>query len=258
MPPAEVAPVLHAVGVGVRHGRVDAVTDVTLAVAAGDKVALVGPNGSGKTTLLRVLGGLCTPTSGIAHLDGADLRRVPGPARARRLAFVGQDEQGDLPFTARDVLLLGRAVRHPDWRPYDDADHAAVDALLDRWELAPLASRGLDEMSGGERRRVLLARAFAQGGDVLLLDEPTNHLDLRHQHALLAHVADAPGTAVVALHDLDLAAAYCTRVVMLARGRVVADGPAPQVLTAARVGEVYGVDARAVDLGGRHHLLVGR
>ncbi|MFC8190292.1 ABC transporter ATP-binding protein [Cellulomonas sp. NPDC057328] len=250
--------VLHAQDVGVRHGPVTALTGVDVRVHPGEVVALVGPNGSGKTTLLRVLGGLRRPTTGRALLAGTDLRSVPDRTRARRVAYVGQDEEGDLPFTPREVLLLGRAVRHPDWRPYDADDRAAVEALLARWELGPLADRGLDEMSGGERRRVLLARAFAQGGDVLLLDEPTNHLDLRHQHALLAHVADAGTTAVVALHDLDLAAAYCTRVVMLARGRVVADGPPADVLTADRVGAVYGVDARTVDDGRRRHVVVGR
>ncbi|WP_222928364.1 ABC transporter ATP-binding protein [Cellulomonas telluris] len=250
--------VLHAEDVGVRHGHVTALAGVDVRVDPGEVVALVGPNGSGKTTLLRVLGGLRRPTTGRALLAGTDLRRVPDRERARRVAYVGQDEEGDLPFTAREVLLLGRAVRHPDWRPYDADDHAAVAALLQTWQLTGLADRGLDEMSGGERRRVLLARAFAQGGDVLLLDEPTNHLDLRHQHALLAHVADAGGTAVVALHDLDLAAAYCSRVVVLASGSVVADGRPADVLTAALVGRVYRVHARTLHDGRRTHVVVGR
>ena len=250
--------VLRAADLRVRLGGAPVLDGVSLRVEEGEKVALLGPNGSGKTTLLRVLAGIAPPTSGRATLRGRDLREIPDGRRAQMLAFLAQEEHTDLPFTARDVLLLARGVGLSDWRPYRRADHEAVEALAQQWELTGLLDRTLQDMSGGERKRVLLARTFAQGTPVVILDEPTNHLDLRHQHEVAARVADSGRTALMALHDLDVAAAYCERVVLMSRGRVVADGAPAEVLTARAVEEVYGVSARRADVDGRVRLLVGR
>lgn len=250
--------VLRAADLRVRLGGAPVLDGVSLRVEEGEKVALLGPNGSGKTTLLRVLAGIAPPTSGCVTLRGRDLREIPDGRRAQMLAFLAQEEHTDLPFTARDVLLLARGVGLSDWRPYRRADHEAVEALAQQWELTGLLDRTLQDMSGGERKRVLLARTFAQGTPVVILDEPTNHLDLRHQHEVAARVADSGRTALMALHDLDVAAAYCERVVLMSRGRVVADGAPAEVLTARAVEEVYGVSARRADVDGRVRLLVGR
>ncbi|WHU46134.1 ABC transporter ATP-binding protein [Gordonia sp. L191] len=244
--------------VSVEHRGVIAVREVSLRVDDGEKVALVGPNGSGKTSLLRVLAGIARPTRGVCRLRGRPMRAHSDSERARMVASVGQDEYSELPFTARDVLLLGRSAGMSDWRPYRGEDHRAIEELARLWEVDGLLDRTLHEMSGGERRRVLLARAFAQRADIVVLDEPTNHLDLRHQHDILARVADSPLTAVVALHDLNLAAAYCDRVVVMDRGTTVGDGPPGDVLTARLVREVYGVNARREDTDGRVRLLIGR
>ncbi|MFF7682382.1 ABC transporter ATP-binding protein [Microbacterium sp. NPDC007973] len=254
---AQPAPLLAATDVAVAHGRRRVVEAVSLTVAPGERVAVVGPNGAGKTSLLRALAGLVRPAHGAVRLNGLDLSRLSDRDRARRIAFVAQDEHTDLPYRARDVLLLGRAAGRGDWHRYDEGDHAVVDEVATRWDLAPLLDRTLDALSGGERRRVLLARAFAQRADLLLLDEPTNHLDLRHQHALLAHLRDTRATAVLTLHDLDLAAAYCTRVIVLDRGRVLVDAAPHEALTADRVTRVYGVPAASVDVGGRARILIG-
>lgn len=250
--------VLRAADLRARLGGAPVLNGVSLRVEEGEKVALLGPNGSGKTTLLRVLAGIAPPTSGCATLRGRDLREIPDGRRAQMLAFLAQEEHTDLPFTARDVLLLARGVGLSDWRPYRRADHEAVEALAQQWELTGLLDRTLQDMSGGERKRVLLARTFAQGAPVVILDEPTNHLDLRHQHEVAARVVDSGRTALMALHDLDVAAAYCERVVLMSRGRVVADGAPAEVLTARAVEEVYGVSARRADVDGRVRLLVGR
>jgi iron complex transport system ATP-binding protein len=249
---------LRAESVGVRHGNLAALTEVSLAVSSGDVVGLVGPNGSGKTSLLRVLAGISRPSSGAVLLDGKPLAAVPEKLRCRALAYVGQDEHSEMPFTARETLLLGRSNLHRDWEGYDVDDHHAVDRLLIDMDLTGLADRTLDRMSGGERQRVLIARALAQEPQTILLDEPTNHLDARYQHHIMAAVTSRGITAIVVLHDLNLAAAYCNRVVMLESGHKIADGSTRDVLQAQRVADVYGVRTRIVELGDRPHLVLGK
>lgn len=247
---------LEAEAVAVAHRRRRVLDDVSLALHPGERIAVVGPNGAGKTSLLRALAGLSRPAAGRVLLRGVDLARMRDRDRARHLAFVAQDEHTDLPYRARDVLLLGRAAGRGDWHRYDRDDHAVVAEVSARWDLTALLDRTLDTLSGGERRRVLLARAFAQEAEVLMLDEPTNHLDLRHQHALLAHLRDTGATAVLTLHDLDLAAAYCTRVVLLDRGRVLVDGPPESALSSERVSAVYGVPVTTAHVAGRPRILI--
>jgi len=237
---------------------------------AGALTALLGPNGAGKSTLLRAVAAAPRPESGEVRLHDVDLHALPRRERARRLSLVEQDATTELPLTARAVVRLGRY-------PYEsrfgaatggDEDEGIVRRALERTGAAHLADRELPTLSGGERQRVLIARALAQQPEhpeegALLLDEPTNHLDIRAQLdglALLADLAAEGGTVVAALHDLTLAAAHAHRVVVLAGGRVVAEGPTEQTLTPELVREVYGVEARWIDnpLTGRPLLATAR
>ena len=218
---------------------------VDLGVGAGEVVGLVGPNGSGKTTLLRVLTAALRPDRGTVHLHDQDLRTLGGRERARRIAIVVQESAGELPMTVADLVLLGRTPHRGAGRGREIAARA-----LERVGALELAGRELGSLSGGERQRVLVARALAQEPEVLLLDEPTNHLDVGAQHEIL-HVVRALGLAtIVVLHDLNLAARYCDRVVLLHDGAVRADGPPSEVLHAPQLQEVYAVGAeplRAAD-----------
>lgn len=230
-----------------------AVSDAALTVEPGQRIALVGPNGAGKSTLLRAIAGLVEPAAGSIELRGSPISELGRLAVARRLAVVPQ--LPSLPFatTVEEVVALGRLPHEHPIRGLRPADRAAIAAAIDRVGVGHLLGRDARELSLGERQLVLLAMAVAQEAPVLVLDEPTVHLDLRHQvevMELLVDLNERDGTTVVAvLHDLGLAAHFFPRVVVIDRGRIVADGPPRDALTPERVREVFGVDPALVRLG---------
>ncbi len=232
---------------------------IDIGVARGEFVAVVGPNGAGKSTLLRVLVGLQRASAGEIEVDGRDLRAWSARQRAQRIAFVEQESAGFADLLVRELVTLGRLPAHPPWRSAGAGEEAAVGRALAAVDLAGHADRSMSQLSGGERRRALLARALAQDTELIVLDEPTNHLDIRHQHALLRRVRTLDRTVVAALHDLDTALVYADRVVMLDAGRVVAAGPAAEVLRPDLVESVFGVPAAHVrhPVTGRTRLVVG-
>ncbi len=240
---------LEARGVGFAYGRRAVVAGVELAVAPGELVGVIGPNGSGKTTLVRLLSGVLRPDTGEVRLDGRPLRSWSRAEIARRMAVVAQDPPLTFAFTALEIVLMGRAPHLARLGFPGPHDLTCARAAMERLEVADVADRPLDRLSGGERQRVLLARALAQDAGVLLLDEPTTHLDLRHQTGIYdvvrALCRDAGAAVVTVLHDLNLAALYCDRLVLMAGGRVAATGPPAAVLDAATLAAAYGV---AVDV----------
>ncbi|MBG0852509.1 ABC transporter ATP-binding protein [Streptomyces spinoverrucosus] len=214
---------------------------VSITPAPGAMTGLLGPNGSGKSTLLRLLSGVLAPASGVVTLDGRPLSDLRRRDIARRVAVVEQQADTQVELTVADVVRLGRVPHRRAWTPPTPADEDAVRGALARTGLTDRADQPWHTLSGGERQRVQIARALAQEPRELLLDEPTNHLDLQHQLDVLDLLAALPVTSVVALHDLNLAAMYCDRLVVLTRGRVVAAGTPAEVLTADLIAEVYGV-----------------
>ena len=233
-----------------------ALSDVDLHIGAGERVALVGPNGAGKSTLLRAIAGLVDPGAGTIELGGTPLAGLDRQAIARRLAVVPQ--LPSLPFstTVEEVVALGRLPHEHPIRGLRPADRAAVAAAIDRVGVGHLLGRDARELSLGERQLVLLAMAVAQSAPTLVLDEPTVHLDLRHQVEVMELLADLnarDGTTVIAvLHDIGLAAHFFPRVVVLDKGRLVADGPPIDALSEARIREVFGVDPSLVRLPAGH------
>jgi len=235
--------ILEADRVSFAYGERAVLAGVSLAVAPGELVGVIGPNGSGKTTLVRLLSGVLVPRGGEIRLGGEPLVALRRRAVARRLAVVPQDAGGEFPFTAIEVVLMGRAPHLPALAFPRARDLAIAREAMARLEVGHLEDRPLDRLSGGERQRVLLARALAQEPEVLLLDEPTTHLDLRHQAGVYDEVRDLGrrcGVAVVSvLHDLNLAATYCDRLILLADGRIVGAGVPDVVLTADLLAETY-------------------
>jgi iron complex transport system ATP-binding protein len=237
-------------GVTAGYGGVPIVHDLSLQVRAGERIVLVGPNGAGKSTLLRLMSGILEPTSGDVILDGRPARTMSRETIARRVAVVPQIAA--LPFATRveEVVALGRLPHEDPLRGQRAADRAAVATAIDRVGLGRLVGRDARELSLGERQLVLLAMAIAQAAPVVLLDEPTIHLDIRHQVDVMDLVGDLnqrDGTTIVAvLHDLNLAARYFPRIVVVAGGRVAADGPPELALAPDLIREVFGVDPTVV------------
>jgi len=228
--------------IGVRADGRDLIAGVSMTCTPGKVTALLGPNGSGKTTLLNVVAGLRRPTTGNVNVDEYDVHRLPARQRSRLLALVEQQASTGLNLTARDVASLGRIPHRSRWGAGDSDGAAVVQRCLDAVDAASYADRPWAQLSGGERQRVHLARTLAQEPRVLLLDEPTNHLDLAHQLRFLERLRGLGLTTVVALHDLDLAAAYADDVAVLDGGRLVRHGPVDSTLDRTVVADVYRVD----------------
>jgi iron complex transport system ATP-binding protein len=238
------APVFGASDVTFRYpgARSDAVAGVDLSVADGEFVALLGPNGSGKSTLLRLLLGALRPQSGAVRFRGTPVLEWPRDALAREVGVVTQSEEMAFPVTVRELVAMGRYPHLGAWRRESDADRTAIaDAML-RCGVGELADRPLPELSGGERQRARLARALAQQPRALVLDEPTASLDIAHEMTLfemLAALARCDVSIVVITHNLNLAARYARRLVLLDGGRVVADGPPRDVIRQDVLEPVY-------------------
>ncbi|MEV0601933.1 ABC transporter ATP-binding protein [Streptomyces sp. NPDC050315] len=235
-------------GVTVELAGARIVEDIALRADSGQAVGVVGPNGSGKSTLLRCVYRALRPTAGTVRLDGDDLHAMDARAAARRLAALPQESAAEFDFTAGEVVAMGRLPHHRG-SPFSGrsaADDALCAEALDRVGAAHLAGRGFRSLSGGEKQRVLIARALAQQPRVLVLDEPTNHLDIAHQLEVLSLVRRSGLTVLAALHDLNLAASHCDLLYVLDGGRVVASGPPHDVLQPPLLAEVFGVRAHRV------------
>jgi iron complex transport system ATP-binding protein len=250
--PASTAPLLALEGARARYpgAALPALDGVSLSVRAGHLTALLGPNGAGKSTLLRVGAGLLAPESGLVRIAG---REGPGLDRrwaARLVALVPQSEPVATGFRVRQVVAMGRAPHQDAWMRERPEDRAAVDEAMVRCDLASIAERPVETLSGGEQRRVSVARALATRPRVLLLDEPAAFLDVRHRlelYDLLSDVVVRDGIGcLVAMHDLDAAARVAHHVVLMRDGRVVAAGPPDEVMTAVTLRATFDAE---VDVG---------
>ena len=239
---------LRAADVSFSYGDEPVVSGVSLDVAAEGFVGIIGPNGSGKTTLLRLLAGTRTPQKGDVSLDGRSLRTMRRAEVARRMAVVPQETHLAFEYSVLEVVLMGRYPHLGAFAVEGPSDLAVARKALAATGTLELEARPFSTLSGGEKQRVIIAAALAQiTQGVLLLDEPTAALDLKYQlgvAALLRSLHAAHNLAVVvSTHDLNFAAGLCNTLVMLKKGRVLAAGPVEEVLTAARVRELYDVDA---------------
>src|SRR3954470_10856115 len=246
-------PMIELRGVSAAYRGRTVLAGIDLRIDAGERLALIGANGAGKSTLLRVIAGPLGRTAGDVRLGGTPIEDLDRMAIARRVAVV--PEAATLPFATRveELVGLGRLPHEAPLRGHRPTDRAAVAAAIERVGLGHLLGRDVRELSLGERQLVLLGVAVAQAAPAMLLDEPTVHLDLRHQveaMELICDLNDRDRTTIVAvLHDLGLATHFFDRLVLVDRGRIVADGPPDDVLSDDRVRDVFAVDPRFVPVG---------
>lgn len=224
------------------YGEDVIVKSVSCSFAEGTFTGIIGPNGSGKTTLLKAFSRVI-PSSGILELNGKAVSEYTPAELGMALGFVPQDEGRPFSYTVLQVVLMARYARTSRFSALNPDDYARCDRALEETGIAHLKDRSIRALSGGEWQRVLIARALAQDTRVLLLDEPTSHLDLSHQTdilALMRRLAGSGSTIIGIFHDLNLAALFCDRLIMIRNGRVVADDTPAKVMTAGKIREVYG------------------
>lgn len=244
---------LSVTSLGASLGGKPVLKDISFAVRAGEFVGLLGPNGAGKSTLLRSVLGLI-PSQGAIVMGSRPAAALSMAERARLVAYLPQEREIAWGMAVDELVSLGRTPHRTAFAGLDRDDHAAIRRAMRRMEIEHLGHRAATELSGGEKARVLIARALAQDAPLLLADEPTAGLDPSHQIALMRIFAKlaGEGRAVVAsLHDLGLAARWCSRLVLVDRGSIVADGPPPAVLSPERVRQVYGVEAYFGEAAGK-------
>ena len=233
------------------------VDDASFRLSPGELIVLLGPNGAGKTSLIRASLGLEKPSRGLATLSGADTHSLSPIARARGVAYLPQIRPLAWPNTVRDVVALGRFSHGAALGRLKGGDSKAVERAIKACDLTHLAHRSADTLSGGELARMHCARAFAAEAPLLIADEPTSALDPRHQYRILDMITafvEQGGGALVVLHDIQLAARYASRLIWMQNGRIMADGPPAETLTAGRLETVYGIRASVeglrVDMAG--------
>jgi iron complex transport system ATP-binding protein len=231
-------------GFGYRDRRVG--SDVSLSLAAGEVLCLLGPNGSGKTTLFKTLLGLLPPQAGEVLIDGGNLRARARDEVARAVSYVPQAQAVFFPFTVREVVVMGRTAHLGIFSSPSRRDREVAQAALERMRLAHLAEAVYTRISGGERQLTLIARALAQDAQAILMDEPTANLDFGNQVRVLQHIRSLARSGIGVLlstHDPDHAFLCADRVAMLCEGRLVRHGSPAEVITAESLRQVYGVDA---------------
>jgi len=237
-------PAVELVDWSVTLGGRAVLSDIDLSAYPGELVGLVGPNGAGKSTLLRSIIMMPQPTGGAGRVFGRDISRISTAELARMVALMPQNLVLSFPFPAEEVVMMGRHPHLSRFQRESDEDWRIVRESMTRTDTAGLSRRIVTSLSGGETQLISMAKTLAQTAPVMLLDEPTASLDLRHQELIFGVVrefASAGGCAIVAIHDLGLAARYCTRIVLLKDGRIVAEGDAHQVFNAELLSSVYDI-----------------
>jgi iron complex transport system ATP-binding protein len=234
---------VRAENIRVKLGGAEILHGVSLEASDGEFVGVIGPNGSGKSSLLKCICRALMPSGGSITLDGENIARMSYRESARRVASVAQNSPAGIDFTVLEMTLIGRSPHKRGMERDNAQDYEIARSALETVGLTGLEERAFSTLSGGERQRTALAQALAQQTPCLLLDEPTNHLDIHHQLNIMEIVKSLGVTVIAAIHDLNIAAAYCDKLYVLRGGQIEASGAPEETLTPALIRDVYGVEA---------------
>lgn len=225
----------------VELGKNKIINGISFNVDKGDFIGIIGPNGSGKSTLLKTIYKLLDKKSGEIYINGNEINNISIKSMARELAVVSQFNQYNFSFKVKDIVLMGRNPYKKTFQLDNKEDYKIVKDSLEKVNMLEYKDRDFLSLSGGEKQRVLLARALAQKTDILLLDEPTNHLDIKYQIEIMNIVKELNITVLAALHDMNLVSSYCNKVYMMNKGKIVYGGKTRKVLTPKNIKDVFGV-----------------
>lgn len=240
----------------ISYGAKKILKEVSIEAGNQEFVGIIGPNGSGKSTLLKCIYRVLNPEKGCVYLDGARMQDMRVRESARKMAVVSQHNYYNFEFSVKEVVLMGRAPHKKTLERDNAEDYEIVEKALQTVGMSQFSQRSFSTLSGGEQQRVILARALAQQTPCLILDEPTNHLDITHQIQIMKLVKQLEVTVISAIHDLNIAAAFCDKLYVLKEGEIVGHGAPEEVLTQELIQEVYQVDSEIVrDRRGDMHIL---
>lgn len=237
---------LQVEGLTFSYGEKEAAENVSLYVKEGEFVGLIGPNGSGKSTVLKNIYRGLIPDAGTITLDGENLLKMPYKKSALKMAVVGQENDVPFDFLVEEIVAMGRSPHKKIFDVDNVKDKEIVYHALEHLGMEKMAKRNYLHLSGGEKQRVIIARAVAQESDFFVLDEPTNHLDISYQMQIFDFIKRLKVTVLSAIHDLNMAALYCDRIYVLKDGKVVLEGTPEEVLTPENIYQVYGVKSSVI------------
>lgn len=225
-------------------GTNNVLNGVDIEANTGEFIGVIGPNGSGKSTLLKCIYRVLNPSHGAVYLDGQEMTHMPYKKSAQNIAVLAQHNYYNFDFSVREVVLMGRAPHKRTMERDNSEDFRIVDKALETVGMSNFKTRSFSTLSGGEQQRVILARALAQQTPCLILDEPTNHLDITYQLQLMDLVKGLNRTIIAAIHDLNIASMYCTKLFVMKNGKVVGSGTPEEILTEKMLKEVYEVNGK--------------
>lgn len=236
-------------------GKTKILKDISFGVEKNSFVGIIGPNGSGKSTLLKCIYGVNKPDGGNIYFEEEDLLAMPGKERAKKIAVLAQESSGQFDFSVGQVVEMGRYPHKKALENYSKEDEEIIDSVLEKMKLQDYRERSFNTLSGGEKQRVLIARLLIQQSDFIILDEPTNHLDIGHQIDIMNTIKDMGVTVLAAIHDMNMAALYCDKVILMKKGEVLKQGNVEEVLTPEMLKTLFNVNAEIHDFNGRKQII---
>lgn len=236
-------------------GKTRILKNISFDVEENSFVGVLGPNGSGKSTMLKSIYGVNKPSGGNIFFEGENLLQISGRERAKKIAVLAQESSGQFDFTVQQVVEMGRYPHKNPLENYSKHDLEIVDRVLKEMKLEDYKERSFNTLSGGEKQRVLISRLLVQESKFIILDEPTNHLDIGHQIEIMNVIKNMGVTVLAAIHDMNMAAIYCDKLVIMKKGEVITQGSVEETLTSEMLKDLFNVDAEIHDLKGRKHVI---